>query len=303
MWRTIRAHPWRTLALVMVAASLCTWRECHRSGSCLTEEQRSLVRDLATRSSVSDRALPVRVAIFHTQIPGLEPTAGVGEVFQPGDDCVWESVGPVEIAAGALDQFDVVIFPGGSGQQQAAQLRPQGRRAVQAFVRAGGGYVGICGGAFLATANYNWSLGLINAKTITGQLHAPDGARIDLASYGAGTVDIEFTPAGRQVFSEVPQRVAVEFAGGPILSPACVTGLPAYVSLAGFRTEVWKHSLQKGTMRDTPAIVAGRFGSGRVIIFSPHPEESVGRKTLVVQAVRAVSPTRHPRTNGHSDGR
>ena len=144
----------------------------------------------------------------------------------------------------------------------------------------------------MATARYDWSLGLINAKTITGTRSVPGAGTIDLASRGARKVEMEMTAAGEQVFADVPRRGRIEFAGGPVLSPADRKELPEYVSLAVFRTEVWKHEAQRGTMVGTPAIIARRFGKGRVIIFSAHPEASEGLESLVVQAARAAARAR-----------
>ena len=46
-------------------------------------------------------------------------------------------------------QFDVVVFPGGSGNGQAKAVGLKGLEALRKFVQAGGGYMGTCGGAFL----------------------------------------------------------------------------------------------------------------------------------------------------------
>ena len=283
--RSVRAT---ALLLGSTALLLVAW---YCSTVSLTDDQRSLVGALVEGASLRDSHSPViQVAIFHSQIPGSEPTEGLAEVFNSARACAWESVGPVAIASGALDQFDVVVFPGGGGgRQQAATLGEEGKRAVRDFVRAGGGYVGICGGAFLATAKYDWSLALVNARTVTGTKSVPGMGRILMGERGRGKVKMELTKAGMQVFPEVARLVEVEYAGGPILSPAGRDDLSEYVSLAIFRTEVWQYEPQQGTMIGTPAIVAGQFGNGRVIIFSPHPEMTNGLESLVVQAALAVA--------------
>jgi hypothetical protein len=48
--------------------------------------------------------------------------------------------------------YDVLIMPGGSAKQQSRELGAPGRREIVRFVERGGGYVGICAGAFLACA-------------------------------------------------------------------------------------------------------------------------------------------------------
>ena len=86
-------------------------------------------------------------------------------------------------------------------------------------------------------------------------------------------------------YIDVPGPVELRYANGPILSPALREDLPAYVTLAVFRTEISRYEPQKGTMTGTPAIVASEFGKGRVIVISPHPEATAGLESLVKQSV------------------
>lgn len=100
---------------------------------------------------------------------------------------------------------------------------------------------------------------------------------------------MELTDAGRSVLGDFPDLVDVQYGGGPIMSAAGRGDLPEYVTLALFRSEVWKYIPQRGTMVDTPAIVAARFGKGRVIAISPHPETTGGLEPLVKRAVLATA--------------
>ena len=78
------------------------------------------------------------------------------------------------IRTGGLAEFDVVVFPGGSSARQAQALNKSGRDAVRAFIASGGGFVGICAGAFLALSNYcpERSLKLVSAGAILKQSNA-----------------------------------------------------------------------------------------------------------------------------------
>ena len=156
---------------------------------------------------------------------------------------------------------------------------------VRRFVESGGGYVGICAGAFLATAKYDWSLGLVNAKTFTGKQYIPGEGEKSMWFRGEGNVQMELTEKGREILGEVPAMVELRYANGPIFSPAGQENLPAYVPLAFFRTEIAKYEPQEGTMINTPAIIASEFGRGRVILVSPHPEASAKLESLVRRAV------------------
>jgi glutamine amidotransferase-like uncharacterized protein len=265
-------------------------RESRRHVVQLTDDQRGLIDSLAEAASSADkRSAPIRVAIFDMQLPGDDPAGGLSAIFDSEPTCVWEAVSSSDVQSGALNRFDLVVFPGGSGQRQATALRDKGRQAVREFVRAGGGYVGICAGAFLATTKYDWALGLLDAKALTGKVNVPTREMVSMGDRGAGTVKIELTDAGKRVFGDFRDLLDADYSGGPIILLAGENDLPKYVPLALYRTELWKHEVQQGTMVDTPAILAGRFGRGRVILFSLHPETSGETEPLVTRAVLSVA--------------
>jgi predicted deacylase/putative intracellular protease/amidase len=231
----------------------------------------------------------VRVAVYDAGGTGGKGVENLERVLESGPEFILHHVGPADIQAGVLDQFDVVVFPGGSGSKEAAAIGGDGCQAVQAFVESGGGYIGICAGAFLTTAKYDWSLGLVNANTFTGNRKIPGVGVKSMWFRGSGQVKMELTAEGRKILGELPGSVELGYANGPILSPAGKKGLPEYVPLAFFRTEISKYKPQEGTMIDTPAIVAAIFGKGRVIAISPHPEGTAGLESLVQRAVAWVA--------------
>ena len=157
---------------------------------------------------------------------------------------------------GLLKQFDVVVFPGGSGSKEAAAIGTDGCKAVKEFVEAGGGYIGICAGAFLATAKYDWGLALVNAKTFTGKRLIPGVGEKSMWFRGSGTVKMELTEEGKRTLGDAADLVELRYANGPILSPALREDLPTYTTWAVFRSEISKYEPQEGTMIDSPAIVA-----------------------------------------------
>ncbi len=185
-----------------------------------------------------------------------------------------------------------MIFPGGSARTQFRDLGADGRQAVRRFVRDGGGYVGLCAGAFSATSNYGSGMSLINAAPVTGSIDVPGVGQVSAAARGAGTVRIELIDAGKRVFVGFPDLMDIRYSGGPIFSPAGNEDLPMYVTLAVFRTEVWEYEAQRGRMVGTPAIIAARFGKGRVMVVSPHPEMTPGLESLTRWAILATAGTR-----------
>lgn len=191
-------------------------------------------------------------------------------------DVVVRRVGSPEIRSGALKQFDVLIIPGGSGSKQARALGTDGCRAIVKFVENGGGYAGFCAGAYLAANNYTWSLKIIDAQVIDRKHW----------KRGKGRVKIELTAEGRRLLRNERGLLDIRYANGPLLAPAQDPNIPDFKSLALYRTEINKNDAPEGVMKDTPAIVAGHFGQGRVLCSSPHPEYTDGLESFVRRAVR-----------------
>lgn len=188
-------------------------------------------------------------------------------------------VTPREIQGGVLTNFDVVVFAGGSGSKEAEALGEGGRAQVEKFVGNGGGYIGICAGAYLATSGYPWSLHIINARTLS-----PKWQR------GRAVLKMELTSDGEEILGG-PTNLNVLYHQGPVVGPASAPDLPAYVPLAYFRTEVASNGTPRGIMINSPAIFAGQFKQGKVVCISPHPEQTAGLDYIVPQAVKWVTPT------------
>jgi glutamine amidotransferase-like uncharacterized protein len=226
-------------------------------------------------------ASPLRVALYKgTGTGGAGPT-NLMKYFNSGTNAVVLQLTADEIAQGALTGFQAVVFGGGSGSKEAASIGEAGRQQVKEFIRNGGGYIGICAGAYLATSGYTWSLHVLNAKTVS-----PKWKR------GKGTVKIELTDAGRQILGERTGLVDVLYHNGPVIKSAELPDLEKFEPLAYFRTELAENDTPKGLMVDSPAIVAGHFGKGRVICISPHPEQTPGLESLVEKALLWVAPAR-----------
>ena len=189
-----------------------------------------------------------------------------------------------------LSQFDVVVFGGGSGSKEAATIGTKGADAVQRFVNEGGGYVGVCGGAFLCSAHYPWSLNLIDTHVLTGKREVEGLGPKSMWYRGKfSSQKMQLTEEGRKLFPSVSEHVDVRYANGPIVSPKSSPNLKPYTVLAWFRSEKVLYPPQAGTMIDTPAIVSGEFGNGRVISISPHPEATDGLQSMIAMAVKAVA--------------
>ena len=179
-----------------------------------------------------------------------------------------------ELGTTDLKAFDVIAFPGGSGSGQSKTLGGAGLKNVREFVRGGGGYVGICAGAYLACSNFSWGLGILDAGTVSSKWRR-----------GVGIVELESTVAGPSLLGKVDGRFKVRYANGPIIKPAGRADLPDYQPLTLFRTEMAENGTPVGVMVNSPAQAISTFGKGRVFISSPHPEGTPGLEHLIPRGI------------------
>ena len=224
---------------------------------------------------IADENTPVRVAIFDFPKSGSSGHKNLMRFLIPQNGFQCTVISPEEIREGQLKNFDVVIMPGGSGSGQAKALQTEGRAAVRKFVKNGGGYVGICAGAYLASSHYNWSLDIINAR-VWDRSHW---------NRGKSNVTIQLTPAGSEVLGKTKSKYSIYYSNGPLLVPDNQPDLPGYQVLASFESEVANNGAPAEAMTGTHAIIRSRFGSGRVICFSPHAETRNGPHSLIATGV------------------
>ena len=134
---------------------------------------------------------PSRIAVFQGEGVGQSAKKLV-EALRDTErsDVIVTRITADEIRTGKLSDVDVLVHPGGSGSKQGRALGANGQKAVADFVRNGGGYLGVCAGAYLATNDYSWSLNLIDAKCVDRRHW----------NRGTGIVDIKLSAAASTFF-------------------------------------------------------------------------------------------------------
>src|ERR1043165_7694978 len=153
----------------------------------------------------SVRSQEIRVAIYN-DVGVSKGLDNLLQVLAKHPDLRVKQVKADDIRAGSLRDVDVLVHPGGTCGGQGKALGEEGREAVRTFVKNGGGYVGICAGAYLATNDYSWSLHILNAKVI------------DKAHWarGFGDVDIVLTKKGRDLLAVNDEKVTIYYHQGPL---------------------------------------------------------------------------------------
>ena len=221
---------------------------------------------------------PLKVAVYYG------PGAGEGNAdllvtaTKRLEGALATPLSPTEFGTVDLSQFDIVVFAGGSGSGQAAALGETGRAKVREFVENGGGYLGICAGAYLATSGYPWSLGILNARTISSKWRR-----------GGGAVGLELTDDGRKIFGAVKNTFPVRYNNGPVIEAMHSPKLPEFETVAYFRDELAENETPVGIMKDSPAATASSFGKGRVFTISPHFEGTKNMENFLPRALAWLS--------------
>ncbi len=262
-----------------------------------TRQQRTMVRQFLTGLGMLSAETPPgiitpprsgtapRVAIYDDKGTGGGQAGLEAALATVPGSLAWR-VGAEDIQDGALAGFDLVIFPGGSGSSEAKALGEKGREQVKHFVEGGGGYTGICAGAYLAASNYDWSLGFSNQRTFAEMREIPGEGQKSMWFRGdSATVTMELSEAGKQILGDHPGELPVIYHNGPIIPPLKEGEQPTYEVLAWFRSETSQYEAQKGTMTGTPAMISAHYGKGRVLVISPHPEASKALRPMLTKGL------------------
>jgi len=186
------------------------------------------------------------------------------------------------------EDYDLFILPPGSGTKIARALGVGGSKIVAEFVYRGGGLIGICAGAYAAVKGYNdpttW-IQLVDAKVRNYPTWALGG--------GIVTVRIEY-PENPVMFG-FRGEIKMIYWNGPVLEPFDLGSnttlgididypvpLAIFVKPSNKTDEFipgWgglEYSYVVKVMKDGYAITYSRYGLGKIVLFSTHPELVIG---------------------------
>ena len=152
---------------------------------------RILLTLLLLFTSTTCFAAPIKVAVFDGDGVGKSCANLISTLTEPENtDIKLTRITTQDILDGQLSEIDVLIHSGGSGSKQGNDLGEEGRKMIRQYIGQGGGFLGVCAGAYLATNDYTWSLNLIDAKVLDRKHWAR----------GTGTVQLELSPSGKKLF-------------------------------------------------------------------------------------------------------
>ncbi|MCE1190441.1 MAG: BPL-N domain-containing protein [Ignavibacteria bacterium] len=226
----------------------------------------------------------IKVAIYDDMGGGAKGTNNISLSLANEQKYQFIVVTAEQVRNGVLNNVNVLVQPGGSGSKQAKTLEESGIDSIRAFVKRGGGYLGICAGAYLSTNFYSWSLGLIKAKVIDREHW----------NRGQGIVTVHFSKEGKILLDTQLDSIEVNYNQGPLLAPdPAFTKADSYVSLGKFTTEIAEKGAPSGVMIGTDAMVLGYYGAGKVVSISPHFEKNPDQRWIIEKAVQWLAETNH----------
>lgn len=168
-------------------------------------------------------------------------------------DIPYDKIEESDMKSECLPKYSVMIIPGGLTGEMVSGLKGLGYRSLREYVKNGGGFIGICAGAYLAPKRVNISgypegLGIIDIENER------------LQGLGMHLVRIEGKHPVTKGYES--QELPMFRLNGPMMIPGkSVEVLAKYVG-----------------DNDFAAIVTSKYGEGRVVLFGVHPEGSIEHK-------------------------
>ena len=170
------------------------------------------------------------------------------------------------VKAGALNDTDLLIMPGGYAIHEAETLGTNGMAAVKSFIARGGAFVGTCAGCYLLMQNNpngrSYRMGIVPYQDVENEQH------------GRSNLEIDFLPAAAN-YGFRPGRREVLYSHGPILVPGTAVPEGKYEVVANYYGDFAVEGPKPlPPMSGKATMVAGTYGKGRVFVSGVHPESS-----------------------------
>lgn len=170
-----------------------------------------------------------------------------------------------------LDQskHQILIIPGGTARKQQEDLGSEGIKKIKEFVENGGGYVGICAGAYLASLPpidrpNKPGIGLINAR-----YYLPNR-----------TLELK-----GEIFVRIKNKgiMWMTYHNGTVYDNIDDKNIEIIGVIINIRNIKWKKLIGKA------CILKSKYGKGNVVVCGPHPEQTKGLEKLTYKLIMMAS--------------
>ncbi len=153
--------------------------------------------------------------------------------------------------------YDAILFPGGYAFNYKIKINASGRQNIKSLINNGGGYIGICAGAFFASdsvewegVKYNYPLDLFDGIAF--------GAIASIAAWPGYNMTSLVMNAGNPINQFGTSTQTMLYYGGPAFFPHTNVDIDTVAT--------W------GDYNNDNAIINFSYGQGRVLLVGPHPE-------------------------------
>lgn len=161
------------------------------------------------------------------------------------------------INSNSLQNFKIICFPGEDMYQYSQDITNEGKEKIRTFVKNGGGYIGICGGAYFAAETIIWQGNHLPMTSLALFKGSAEGTIDDIVPYPKMDMCmVNITDTLHEITQDISSPQWILYYWGPVLIPETVE-----VTVLGKYNTV-----------DQPAILAFEYGSGKVFITGTHPE-------------------------------
>jgi len=181
---------------------------------------------------------------------------------------------PEDVRTGKLKTVEVLAVADAGSHTATLAFDAVERRAIQDFVRGGGGYVGICAGCTAAMAG-SAGLGLLPI--------APPPA--NGMKRGPFAVRLQMTRLTLSVLNDDRRFVNAVYEDGPIFDLK-KQQKNAQFDPIGLFWEIIGTGNKKSPLTLTPAVITSAFGQGRAMGFCIHPERTPTLEGWLPSALR-----------------
>jgi len=193
-----------------------------------------------------------------------------------------------EVRRGELVRYRMLFVPGGWASNKRVALGERGCGEIRRFVEAGGSYLGICGGAGLATREEIALLPVRRKSSSQRVASFSGGIRVNTAEH----------PIWRGVRAPIftawwPSQLAIDDPSVRILAAyeeAQPEAFSSDISVENGESQGWPALearygilLNPGRLRGEPAVLEGRCGRGKVVLSMLHfdtPDDPNGEMVL-----------------------
>lgn len=169
--------------------------------------------------------------------------------------------------------YKAIIVPGGFSYYYNYWISKAGKERIRSFVNNGGGYLGICAGAFFAVDKVVWedvTYDDTSYQNSYGELSAFDLNLVSVTGTGPITkiADWNTTHWNMTTIDFSSSNILSKYKTAPFSEDIIYIGGPYF---SNFDTSTVK-VLATYQSNSKPAVIMANYGSGTVVLFGPHPE-------------------------------